>query len=60
VHIKGIDYVGPLPADVQKITVFSAGIQAGAQQASAAKSLLTFLTAPAAGAVYKKHGLEPG
>jgi molybdate transport system substrate-binding protein len=60
VHIKGIDYVGPLPADVQKITVFSAGIQAGAQHADAAKELLAFLTAPAAGSVYKKHGLEPG
>jgi molybdate transport system substrate-binding protein len=59
VHIKGIDYVGPLPADVQKVTVFSAGIQVGAQQAPAAKDLLGFLTAPAAGAVYKKRGLEP-
>jgi molybdate transport system substrate-binding protein len=60
VHIKGIDYVGTLPADVQKITVFCAGIQAGAQHAEAAKQLLAVLTAPAAAAVYKKHGLEPG
>ena len=27
VHIQGIDYVGPLPPDVQRVTVFSAGIQ---------------------------------
>jgi molybdate transport system substrate-binding protein len=60
VHIEGIDYVGPLPADVQKITVFCAGIQAGAPQSAAAKELLAFLTAPAAAPVYKKHGLEPG
>lgn len=60
VHIKGIDYVGPLPADVQKITIFSAGIQAGAQQPQAARELLAFLTAPATAAVYKKHGLDPG
>jgi molybdate transport system substrate-binding protein len=60
VHIKGIDYVGPLPADVQKITVFSAGIQAGAQHADAAKELLAFLTAPAATPLYRKHGLDPG
>jgi molybdate transport system substrate-binding protein len=58
VHIKGIDYVGPLPADVQKITVFSAGIQAGALHAEAAKELLVFLTAPEAASVYEKHGLE--
>ena len=44
VHIAGIDYVGPLPSDVQKITVFSAGIQAGAQNVDAAKELLAFLT----------------
>ena len=32
VHIKGIDYIGPLPADVQHITMFSTGVQAGAAQ----------------------------
>jgi molybdate transport system substrate-binding protein len=60
VHIKGIDYVGPLPADVQKVTVFCAGIHSGASQAGVARELLAFLTAPAAAPVYKKHGLEPG
>jgi len=56
----GIDYVGPLPADVQLITVFSAGIAAGAKQVDGAKSLVSFITAPAAGAVFKKHALDPG
>ena len=56
----GIDYVGPLPAEVQLITVFSAGLAAGAKQADAAKSLVSFITAPAAGAVFKKHALNPG
>jgi len=56
----GIDYVGPLPAEVQLITVFSAGIQAGAKQVDAAKSLMSFISAPAAAAVYKKHALDPG
>jgi len=56
----GIDYVGPLPAEVQLITVFSAGIQAGTKQAEAAKSLMSFISAPAAAAVYKKHALDPG
>ena len=60
VHIPGVDFVGPLPPDVQHITVFSCGIQAGARQPDAAKSLVQFLAAPAAAAVYAKHGLEPG
>jgi molybdate transport system substrate-binding protein len=56
----GVDYLGPLPAAVQQITVFSAGLQAGAKEADAAKALVRFLTAPAAAAAYKKRGLEPG
>jgi molybdate transport system substrate-binding protein len=59
VHIPGIDYIGPLPADVQCITVFSCGLQTGAPQPDAAKALVEFLTTPAAVAVMQKHGLEP-
>ena len=46
VHIAGIDYIGPLPAEVQRITVFSCGMQAGAPQPDAAKALVAFLTTP--------------
>ncbi len=60
VHFAGLDFLGPLPADVQQITVFSGGIRAGAKEAGAAKALLTFITATAAAPVIKKYGLEPG
>jgi molybdate transport system substrate-binding protein len=56
----GIDYVGPIPAEVQLITIFSAGIPAGTKQADAAKALVSFITAPAAAAIFKKHALDPG
>jgi molybdate transport system substrate-binding protein len=56
----GIDYVGPIPAEVQLITVFSAGIPAGTKQADAAKALVSFVKAPAAAATFKKHALDPG
>jgi molybdate transport system substrate-binding protein len=56
----GIDYVGPIPAEVQLITVFSAGIPAGTKQADAAKALVSFITAPEAAAIFKKHALDPG
>jgi molybdate transport system substrate-binding protein len=60
IHVAGIDYIGPLPADVQHITVFSGGIHVGTKQPDAAKALVKFITAPAAVPVIKKHGLEPG
>jgi len=60
VHFPGIDYVGPLPAEVQNTTMFSTGIHSAAKEAEAAKALVKFLTAPAAAPAIKKHGLEPG
>jgi molybdate transport system substrate-binding protein len=58
--VKGIDLIGPLPADIQEITVFSAGLHAAAKQPDAAKALVRFLTAPEAAPVIKKKGMEPG
>lgn len=58
--VKGIDIVGPLPPDIQQITVFSAGLHVSAAQADAAKALVRFITAPSAVPVIRKHGMEPG
>ena len=58
--VVGIDYLGPLPADIQQITVFSGGIHTGAKEPDAAKALVKFITAPAAVPVIKKKGMEPG
>jgi molybdate transport system substrate-binding protein len=57
--VPGIDFVGPLPADIQQITVFSAGLHAAAKQPDAARALVKFLTAPAAAPVIRKKGMEP-
>jgi molybdate transport system substrate-binding protein len=57
--VRGIDIVGPLPPEVQKITIFSAGIVAGAKDGRAAKALLDFLSSPAASAAITSSGLEP-
>jgi len=59
-HFAGVDYVGPLPADVQQFTMFASGIVAGTKEAEAAKALVKFITAPAAAAAFKKRGMEPG
>jgi molybdate transport system substrate-binding protein len=59
-HFEGVDFVGPLPADIQEITVFSAGLQVGGKEAEAAKAWLKFLTAPAHAAAFTSRGLTPG
>jgi molybdate transport system substrate-binding protein len=58
--VAGADLVGPLPDELQTVTVYTAGIPAGAQQADAATAFIRFLTTPAAAAVYKTKGLDPG
>jgi molybdate transport system substrate-binding protein len=57
--VKGIDYVGPLPPEVQKVTVFSAGIAGGSKNPDASVALLKFLASPAAIPAIVKSGLEP-
>lgn len=59
-HYPGVDYVGPLPADIQRMTIFSSGISAKAKDAVAAKALIKYVTSPESAATYKKHGMEPG
>ena len=57
INEKGIDYLGP--SDVQKITVFSAGLHTGAKEPEAAKAMLKALTGPEAATVIKQHGMDP-
>jgi len=57
--VAGVDMVGPLPPDLNNITVFAAGIGAGSQQADAATALIRFLHTPEAQAVFKAKGLKP-
>ena len=57
--VEGIDIVGPLPDDLQKITVFSAGIATVSKEPDAGKALITFLASPTASTVIVRSGLEP-
>jgi len=59
-HFPGVDFVGPLPTEVQEITVFSSGLQVGAKQAEAANAWVKFLAAPAAAPAFTKRGLQHG
>jgi molybdate transport system substrate-binding protein len=57
--VAGIDYIGPLPPDIQVITVFSGGVHVAAKQPAAAKELMKFLTSASAAPVIRKKGMEP-
>ena len=56
--VKGIQYLGPLPAEIQYNTVFSAGLHTAARQADAARAWIKFLKTPEAAVFYKKYGME--
>jgi molybdate transport system substrate-binding protein len=57
--VSGIDIVGPLPDELQKVTVFSAGIASVSKEPEAGKALIKFLASPAARDTIIKSGLEP-
>src|SRR5712675_2086915 len=57
--VPGIDIVGQLPPELQKITVFSAGIAAVSKEPEAGKALIKFLASPAAAPAIVKSGMEP-
>jgi molybdate transport system substrate-binding protein len=57
--VAGIDIVGPLPDELQKVTVFSAGIASISKEPEAGKALIKFLASPEARAEIVKSGMDP-
>jgi molybdate transport system substrate-binding protein len=58
IHLDGISIVGPLPAEIQITTTFSAGVCTAAIQADAVKAMLAYMTSPAASAAKLRQGME--
>jgi len=54
-----IEWLGYLPAEINSWLPFSGGVNVKAKEPDAARALLSFLTSPAAVAVWKENGLEP-
>jgi molybdate transport system substrate-binding protein len=59
INVPGVEVVGPLPAPVQTLTIFSGGIAASCGRPQAAQALLEFLAAPATADVKRRYGMEP-
>ena len=56
----GVELAGPFPAELQQELVFSAAIAADSKEADAARAFIQFLATPAATAVIKAAGMNPG
>jgi molybdate transport system substrate-binding protein len=57
--VAGIDIVGPLPGDLQKISVFSAGIFTAARNPAGAAKLIAYLALPELAPILIRKGLSP-
>jgi len=57
--VRGIDHITPLPAELQKVTSFAAGVAAHAPDPALARSVIAFLASPEAAGAIIKSGLEP-
>ena len=60
IHYPGVQFVGALPQDIQKVTVFSGGVPAVSREPDTARAFLQYLAAPEHQALLKKHGLDLG
>ena len=58
VHAQGIDFIGPLPAEVQYITVITAGVPTDAKDPIAAQALARFLAASTSKRAIERAGLQ--
>jgi molybdate transport system substrate-binding protein len=58
-QVKGIDYVGRLPREIQLSTVFSGAVHSKSSQLDAGSELLRHLASREAQRVLRKHGLDP-
>jgi molybdate transport system substrate-binding protein len=57
--IKGIDYIGPLPKELQTVIVYGIARPANAKDWATAEQLVKFLTDPARAPLLRKIGLDP-
>jgi molybdate transport system substrate-binding protein len=58
VPVKGVVLVGPLPPDLQKVTVYSAGLAARGTSPDAARAFVAFITRPAFKPKFAAAGLD--
>jgi molybdate transport system substrate-binding protein len=56
--VPGVSLVGPLPGDLQKITIYAAGLAAKSEAKDAARTFIAYLTRPASKEKFASAGLD--
>jgi molybdate transport system substrate-binding protein len=51
--------LGPLPPEIQNVTVFAAGVASTSKQPEATAALIAYLASPETAAVKREQGMEP-
>jgi molybdate transport system substrate-binding protein len=57
--VAGIDIVGPLPGELQKISLFAAAVFAAAKNPAGGAKLVSFLAEPSLAPILERKGLSP-
>ena len=57
--VAGIEIAGPLPVEVQSVTLFSCGVCAQASNEAGARDFIRYLASPEADAFKRRQGMEP-
>jgi molybdate transport system substrate-binding protein len=57
--VPGIEIAGPLPPEIQSVTLFSCAVGAQASNGAAARELIGYLASSEADAAKRRHGMEP-
>ena len=57
--LPDIDVIGPLPAAIQIVTIFSAGIAATSTKAATVRAMLEVMASPAAAQIKRDNGMAP-
>jgi molybdate transport system substrate-binding protein len=55
----GIEVVGPLPSEIQSVTVFSAGVATNSQDAEGGRAFVAYLASTRTDDAKRRHGMEP-
>jgi molybdate transport system substrate-binding protein len=57
--VAGVEVVGPLPAEVQRVTVFSAAAATNSANPDGGRKLIAFLASPDASGAIARSGMDP-